>query len=144
MRTAYSIAAVLAVALIGLSFYTANSKHQDTTPKATTREISISLDNRAELEVVVLPPGEDKEIPFRLVAPDNKSYPKYVLKVFDSLDREVLVWDGLEADGSEEFSFSQDSSVFTPGINTLRIFAIDNDTPILLGEYQFKLIRQAQ
>jgi Putative zinc-finger len=144
LKTAYSIAAVLALAVVGLSIYVANLGRQEATPEASVSEISLRSDNRAELEQVVLPPGEDRKIPFSLSAPDSKPYPRYVLKAFDAADREVRSWEDLEADEAEEFHFTLDSRVFAPGINTLRILGIDGEKTVLIGEYQFNLVRRIQ
>jgi uncharacterized protein YqjF (DUF2071 family) len=151
LKTAYSIAAVLAVAFIGLSFYTENLQRQhsnlrqqgESAVSASTAEVSLSPGNRAELETVTLAPGE-KKIPFSLVAPDIRSYPEYALKVFDASGKQVLTWNNLDAEEAEEFHFTLDSSILKPGTNTFRIFGIDEGKPIPLMEYHFMVHRQNQ
>ena len=137
-RTTYSLAAILAVGIIGLSLYAWNHSWWDPRPQERVVEVFLPSTVRGDEEVVVNVVSEEEAvIKFSAEVEDPADYPRYTLQVLDERTREIVSVSDLVRQGSS-YRFDLPSDLFVPGIYDLRVIGEGKGESQILAEYQIR------
>lgn len=145
-KTAYSIAAMLAVALIGLASYTANLRRAEDEPELNSPWLELSGSTRAgegQGEVIVVSADEEKTLVFDLPVPEEESQGGYHLEVY--LNGKRIFGPGeliRQKTDDDYFTITWRSSVLKSGRYELRVLRVWEGKLDPVRRYNFTISKQ--
>jgi hypothetical protein len=142
-KTAYSIAAMLALALIGLSLYVASLRRAMNEPDLNSPWLEPSGSTRSVSTVIAVPANEEKTLVFDLPAPEEELQGEYRLEI--DFNGERIFGPGeleLQNEGDDFFTVTWRSSALKSGRYDFRVLRLQDGRLKQVGKYTYTISKQ--
>lgn len=144
-KTAYGLAAVLALALVGLSAYTLRLRQELRGPEMNSRAVylpSLTMARGLEdqVETIELAPQEEARVTFSLEAPRRPPFPKFRLELRDAQGGLIVARDDLNRQ-DDSFVFTLPTEGLREGRYSIEVRGLRGDDLPLVGRYEFRIRR---
>jgi anti-sigma factor RsiW len=147
VKTAYGLAAMLTIGLVGLSMYTVRLRQELRSPGMNSRAVFLSSLTLArgledQVKTIDLAPHEEARIAFSLEAPHAASFPAYRLEVKDIAGRLIVARDDLRKQ-DDAFVFILPTEGLSDGRYSIAVRGLREAErpPAEVGRYEFRIRR---
>lgn len=142
-QTAYLLAAMLALALIGLSFYAMSLRQAMNQPELNSPWLQPSGPTRSENEDILIPANEEKTLVFDLPVPEGDLQGEYLLEI--DFEGERIFGPGkleLQNEGDDFFTVTWKSSALKSGRYDFRVLRLQDGRLKPAGKYTYRISKQ--
>jgi hypothetical protein len=150
LKAAYALAAVFAMATLGLSLYVQSLRQDLRSSQLNSAAVYLPSDRivrggEDSTRTVQLPASGEKFVALTLELSRRSSYPEYQVEIQDREDKKVFVARGLnrQLDGQEYvIRFVLSSRYLHSGLYKVRLEGLKTGKADLVEQYEFELIRK--